>query len=175
MHSLISLFWQKKFISFGASYIAALDDTHLHMLHVGNALAGTRLRITRAGTDPLYAYTINRAVGQAVADKMIEGYTKEAQPLVDAFEKEGPSALLDRDKSASFKRSDINDVRVLDKQGMLDPAAGAAPAKHSGLIAFQADGKDWRLILRELDRPVTEAFAELLRDPKAELAARETA
>ena len=171
MHSLIALFWQKKFISFGATHIAALEEDHLHMLHVGNALAGTRLRITRAGTDPLYAYTINRAVGQAIADKMIEGYTKDAQPHVDAFERDGPGALLDRERSVSFKRSDISDVRVLDKQGMLDPAAGAAPAKHSGLIAFKADGKNWRLVLREMERAGTEAFAELLRDPKAELAA----
>jgi|GEM_PF-4695210 len=171
MNSLIALFWQKKFISFGATYIAALEGEHLHMLHVGNALAGTRLRIHRVGTDPLYAYTINRAVGQAVADKMIEGYTKDAQAHVDAFEEHGPSALLDREKSVSFRRSDISDVRVLDKQGMLDPAAGAAAVKVSGLIAFKANGKDWRLILREMERPGTEAFAELLGDPKAELAA----
>lgn len=164
MHALIGLFWQKKMVPFGATFIAALEDEHLHMLHIGNALAGVKLTLYRGpGVDPLQAYTINKTVGQAVANRMVKGYTETAEANLKAFEEGGVEALQDRPKSISFSRSAISDVRVLDKQGMMDPAAAAHSVKTSGLIAFKADGKDWRLALREVDRAGTEAFAQMLR------------
>lgn len=158
-------FWQKKFFPAGTgTFVVELDSEELRVFYAGSIMADSKMQIQRAGAvGQLGQYSVNRAVGQAVADAMIAGYTKKLDEKLKAYNESGSEALLGHAKNKVFLRSDISDVTVLDRPAMMDPAAAKNLSKESGLIEFVASGKKYRMILRYLNREGTELFAEMLR------------